>query len=201
MHDTSGWLWRFNLLLLRLQGEISISLLCAHSSWGSAMVLAPPLHVSRPLASVLCPDRWELKKRLIRGVWLTQAKGREGYGMRGEPAAAEAWCDIATAWGALFVLLGKLSLDHGTLVVAGCTGSQEGRCELWPVLVHRLLGGCSSSVNVSCLSLLSALIATAHAFLCSSFRQCSESPLLAHPKTMVFWPLDSSRLFPGLLPG
>ena len=25
----------------------------------------------------------------MRGLWLTQASGREGYGMRGEPAAAE----------------------------------------------------------------------------------------------------------------
>ena len=36
--------------------------------------------------------------------------------------------DIATASGMLCVLLGKLSLDHGTLGVAGCTGSREGRC-------------------------------------------------------------------------
>ena len=31
-----------------------------------------------------------LKEQLFRGLWLTQAAGREGYGMRGEPAAAEA---------------------------------------------------------------------------------------------------------------
>ena len=31
-----------------------------------------------------------LKKQLIRGFWLTQAWGREGYGVQGEPAAAEA---------------------------------------------------------------------------------------------------------------
>ena len=31
-----------------------------------------------------------LKKRLIGGLWLTQAGGREGYGMRGEPEMAEA---------------------------------------------------------------------------------------------------------------
>ena len=31
-----------------------------------------------------------LKERLIRGLWLTQARGREGFGMRGEPVAAEA---------------------------------------------------------------------------------------------------------------
>ena len=47
--------------------------------------------------------------------------------MQGEPAVAE-------AGGMLHqpevpcVLLGKLSLYHGTLAVAGCTGSREGRC-------------------------------------------------------------------------
>ena len=29
-------------------------------------------------------------EQLIRGLWLTQAGGRERYGMRGEPAVAEA---------------------------------------------------------------------------------------------------------------
>ena len=52
--------------------------------------MAPPLHVGCPLASVLRPDRRELKERLVRGLWLTQARGREGYGMRGEPVVAEA---------------------------------------------------------------------------------------------------------------
>ena len=36
--------------------------------------------------------------------------------------------DVAPAWGMPCVLPGKLSLDHGTLSVASCTGSQEGRC-------------------------------------------------------------------------
>ena len=40
--------------------------------------------------SVLCPDWRGLKKRWIRGLWLTPARGREGYGMRGKPALAEA---------------------------------------------------------------------------------------------------------------
>ena len=31
-----------------------------------------------------------LKKWFIRGLWLTQAGGRERYGMQGEPVAAEA---------------------------------------------------------------------------------------------------------------
>ena len=90
MQGTSSCLRRFNPLLLRLVGEISLSILCWHSSWGSALDLAPPLHVGRPLASVLCPDRMGLKERLTRGLWLTQAGGREGYRMWGEPGAAGA---------------------------------------------------------------------------------------------------------------
>ena len=69
------------------------------------------------------------------------------------------------------------------------------------MLAHRLLGGCSSSLSVSCPSLGSALIAAACDHLWSSFRQCSESPLLAHPKAMVSCLLGSSRLFPRLPPG
>ena len=47
--------------------------------------------------------------------------------MRGEPVAAEAGVTLQQPE-APCVLLRKLSLDHGTLAVAGCTGSQEGRC-------------------------------------------------------------------------
>ena len=54
------------------------------------MDFAPPLHVGHPLVSVLRPDRRGLKEQLIRGLWLTQAGGRDGYGMRGEPVVAEA---------------------------------------------------------------------------------------------------------------
>ena len=80
MQGTSSGLWRLNPLLLRLLGEISLSLLCSHSSQGSALDLAPPLRVGRLRASVLRPDRTGLKEQLIRGLWLTQARGREGYG-------------------------------------------------------------------------------------------------------------------------
>ena len=88
----SNCLWSFNPLLLRLLGEISLSLLCSHSSRGSALDLDPPLRVGRLRASVLRSDRTGLKKQLIRGLWLTQAGG-SGEGRvrrRGEPAAAEA---------------------------------------------------------------------------------------------------------------
>ena len=47
----------------------------------------------------------------------------------------------------------------------------------------------------------STLIATARTRLWSSFRRCSESPLLEHPETMVSRLLGRSRLFPGLPPG
>ena len=89
-------MWRFNPLLLRL-GGVSLSLLCSHSSWDSALDLAPPLNVGHPLASVLLPGRRGLKDQLIRGLWLTQAGGWEAYRMQGEPVAAEASSDVATA--------------------------------------------------------------------------------------------------------
>ena len=93
--------------------------------------------------------------------------------MRGEPAAAEAGVTLHPPDCTPCVLPGKLSPDHGTLAVAGCTGSREGRCGEGPVLAHRLLGGGSSSLSVSCPSLGSALIAAARAHLWSSFKQRS----------------------------
>ena len=87
--DTLTCLWSFNPLLLRLLGEISLSLLCSHSSRVSALDLDLPLHVGRLRASVLCSDRKGLKEQLIRGsgsLW----PGERGVWMRGEPAAAEA---------------------------------------------------------------------------------------------------------------
>ena len=47
--------------------------------------------------------------------------------MRGEPLVAEASVTLHQPE-VHCVLPGKLSLDHGTLAVVGCTGSQEGRC-------------------------------------------------------------------------
>ena len=74
---------------MMLLGEISLSLLCLHSSWGSSSDLALPLCVGHLRASVLRSGRTGLKEQLIRGLWLTQAGGREGYRVQGEPAAAE----------------------------------------------------------------------------------------------------------------
>ena len=48
-------------MFLRLLGEISISVLCSHSSCGSALELALPLSVGHLRASVPHPDRTGLK--------------------------------------------------------------------------------------------------------------------------------------------
>ena len=66
------------------------------------------------------------------------------------------------------------------------------------MLAHRLLGGCHSSLSFSCPSLVSVLVAVARAHLWRSFRRCSESPLLVHPKTMVSCLLGRPRVSPGL---
>ena len=71
-------------------GDIFLSLLYSHISWDSALDLAPPLHVGRLRASVRRSDRTGLKYQLIRGLFLTQARRREGYRMEGKPAVAEA---------------------------------------------------------------------------------------------------------------
>ena len=75
---TSSCLWSSNPLLLRLLGEISLSLLCSYSSRGSALDLDPPLHVGRLRACVIRSDWTGLKEQLIRGLWLTQSGGGRG---------------------------------------------------------------------------------------------------------------------------
>ena len=49
-------------------------------------------------------------------------------------------------------------------------------------------------------SLVSAMIAAVRTRLWSSFRQRCESPLLAHPETLVSCLLGRSRVFPDFLP-
>ena len=72
------------------------------------------------------------------------------------------------------------------------------------MLAHRLFGGGCSSLRVSRPSLGSELIAAARARLWSSFRQRSESPLLARRETKrqekVSCLSGSCRLFLGLPP-
>ena len=65
------------------------------------MDLDPPLCVGHPQASVPHPDRMGLKQQLIRGLWLTQSVGREGYGSynwnAGRACSSRGQRDIATA--------------------------------------------------------------------------------------------------------
>ena len=68
----------FNLLLLRLLGEISLSLLCLHSSQGSTLDLALPLRVGRLRASVLPQDRVKGAADLVALVH--SGRGDGGYG-------------------------------------------------------------------------------------------------------------------------
>ena len=126
MQGTSSWLWSFNPLRLRLLGKMSLSLLCLHSSQGSALDLDPPLHVGRLRASVLSSDRTGLNEQLLRGLGSLWPRGERGTDA-GRACSIRGRRDIAPVWGTLCVLPGMLSLDHGTLAVAGCTGSWEGR--------------------------------------------------------------------------
>ena len=203
MQGKSSWLWRYNLLLLRLLGEISLSLVCSHSSWGSALVLASPLCVGCPQASVPCPDRRGFMQRLIRGLWLTQGWRKEGYGSHnwnvGQACRQQrlAWC--CNSLRCAMCSPGEVFPGSGDPRSGGLHRLPGGWCGEWPVLAHRILGGNSSSLSISYLSLVSMLIAMAHAHLWSSFRQCSESPLLVHQETMVSCFLGS-RLFPRLPP-
>ena len=201
----SNCLWSFNPLLLRLLGEISLSLLCSHSSRGSALDLDPPLRVGRLRASVLRSDRTGLKKQLIRGLWLTQAGGG-GEGRvrrRGEPAAAEAGVTLRQPEARRAFSRGSCSWITGPWQWRAAQAPGRGGVE-WPVLAHRLLGGGSSSLSVSCPSLGSALTAAARACLWSSFSRRSESTLLVHQETKrqekVSCLFGSSRPFPGLPP-
>ena len=92
------------------------------------MDLDPPLRVGRLRASVLRSHRTGLKEQLLPGLWLTQAGGRERYGGGGASLRRQRRRDVAAARGVPCVLPGKFSLDLGSLAVAGCTGSREGRC-------------------------------------------------------------------------
>ena len=93
---TSSCLWIFNPLLLRLLGEISLSLLCSYSSRGSALDLDSPLCVGCLRASVLRSDRTGLKEQLLRGLWLTQAGGGRGTDA-GRACSGRGQRDVAAA--------------------------------------------------------------------------------------------------------
>ena len=78
MQGTSSLLWRFNPLLLRLLGMISLSFLFSRSSRGSALDLALPLHVGHLRASVLRSERMGLKEQWIRGSGSLRPGGGRG---------------------------------------------------------------------------------------------------------------------------
>ena len=117
----------------------------------------------------------------------SQAGGREGCGMRGEPVAAEAG-----------MMLHQPEAHH-VLSPVSCpwiTGAWQWRAAQAPGR-----GDVESDLCLHTGFLVAAAVALAsHALLWSSFRRCSESPFLKHPETMVSCLLGSSRLFPGLPP-
>ena len=127
MQGTSSWLWRFNPLLLRLLGEISLSLLCSHSSRGSALDLDPSLRVGCLRVSVLRSDRMGLKEQVIQGLWLTQAVGRVGYGCGASLRwPSPAWC--CTSLRRAVCSPKEVVTGSWQWWVAQDPGSGEGRC-------------------------------------------------------------------------
>ena len=132
------------------------------------------------------------------GLWLTQAGG---WGGRGTKCGVSLWrqrpARCCYSPNSAVCSPRKLSLDHGTLAVAGCTGSRE--------------GGVDSDLCLHTGFLVAAAAALAfHAcLLCPRYsccsrpslqlmQWCSESLLLMHPETTVSCLLGRSRLFPGL---
>ena len=175
-------MWRFNLLLLRLLGEIFLFLLCSHSSWGSALDLAPPLHVGHLRTSVLHSDRTGLKERLIRVLWLTQATGREGCGMRGEPAAAEASMTLHQPEARRVFSRGNCPRIMGPWQWWAAQSPRRGGVDSDLCLHTGFLVAAAAALWSH--AHLSALIAAARACLWSSFKRL----------------FGSSRPFPGLPP-
>ena len=176
-------MWSFNPLLLRLLGEISLSLLCSHSSRGSALDLDPPLHVGRLRASVPRPDRTGLKEQLLRGLWLTQAGGGRGTeeagracGVRGVVTLQQPEARCAFSRGSCPWLTG--AWPWRAAEAPGRGGVESDLCSHTGFLV----AAAAALASPACLW-GPRLTAVAHARLWSSFRRRSESPLLAHQET------------------
>ena len=166
--------------------------------------MAPPLRVGRLRASVLRSDRTGLKQQLIRGLWLSQAGGRERCGMQGEPAAEAG------------VTLQQPEMRH-VFSRGGCpriTGPWQWRAAQVPgrggvdgdLCLHTgFFVAAAAALAFHAPSLESALVATARTHLWSFFKRLSESPLLVHRETKrqekVSCLFGSSRLFPGIPPG
>ena len=159
-----------------------------------------------PSGICYCPDRMGLKERLIRGLWLTQARGRGGFGMRGEPAAAEAGVTLHQPEVRRAFSRGSCPWITGPWQWRAAQASGRAGVDS-DLSLHT--GFLVAAAAVSCPSLGSEVIAAARAHLWSSFRRCStfcgqrgkESPLLAHPETVVSCLFVRSRLLPGLPPG
>ena len=93
---------------------------------GFSFGLGPAFRVGRPQASV--PRQDGVNGAAASGALAHSGQGEGGVRMRGEPAAAEAGMTLQQPEARRAFPPGKLSPDHRTLAVAGCTGSREGRC-------------------------------------------------------------------------
>ena len=163
------------------------------------MDLAPPLHLGRLRASVLRLDRMGLKEQLTRGLWLTQPRGRKGYGVRGKPAVAEASVTLQQHEVRRVFSRGSCPWIMGprpwrAAPAPGRGGVESDLCSHTGFLVAAAAALVSHAVSG-----VHADSRSSHR-LWSSFRRCSESPLLARQETMVSCLLGSSRLFPGCPP-
>ena len=129
MQGTSGWLWRFNPLLLRLLGEISLSFLFLFAQLlGFSFGFGPSFACRSPEGIYS-----SLRQDGVKGAADSGALAHSGQGEGGVWSAGQAWGgrgrrEFAPAWGMPCVLPGKLLLDHGALAVVGCTDSWERRC-------------------------------------------------------------------------
>ena len=127
MQGTSSWLLVLKPLLLRLHGGISFSLLCSHSSWGSALI--GPAYTCRSSSGIsLSPGQEGVKGAAGYGALSHSGQWEGGVWNAGGTCGSRGWHDVATAWGTPCVLPGKLSLGHRILAVAVCTDSWEGSC-------------------------------------------------------------------------
>ena len=120
--------------------------------------------------------------------------------MRGEPVVSEAGVTLQQPKERLVFSWRSCPWIMGSWQWRAAQAPGRGGVESDLCLHTGFFGGGSSSLSISCPSLVSEVIAAAYDHLWNSFRQCSESPLLMHPGTMVSCLLGSSRLFPGLPP-
>ena len=94
MQGTSSWLWRFNPLLLRLLGEISLSLLCFAQLPGFSFGFGPASACRSPAGvySLLTQDG--VKEAAASGALAHSGWGEGAVRIPGEPVAAEAFVTL-----------------------------------------------------------------------------------------------------------